>query len=175
MYSRWASLNIDSEETNIVNLKEKLSEQNNLTTRGFLLNALYQSPVTVKEKLDILYDITNQSNKNVDGIDMHDALMIFDTTLKQHLYYIPYNELRTEVERVFNAGRISMILAAYWTKKNTGAIKYDMPTNSKTGYCTLESFISRGYFDSADAFQIIDVTSEVQASIQSYISMYGTK
>lgn len=82
MYSRWANLNVDSEETNIVNLKEKLTEQNNFTARAFLFNALYQSPVTVKEKLDILYDMTNQSNRNVDGIDMHDALMIFDTTLK---------------------------------------------------------------------------------------------
>lgn len=106
---------------------------------------------------------------------MHDALMIVDTTLKQHLYYIPYNELRTEIERVFNNGNTSMVLGAYWTKKSAGSIKFDMSRNEKAGYCTLESFMSRGYFDSADVFQIIDVTTEVQASIQSYISLYGTK
>lgn len=68
-----------------------------------------------------------------------------------------------------------MILGAYWTKKNAGSIKFDMSRNEKAGYCTLETFMSRGYFDSADAFQIIDVTAEVQTSVQSFISMYATK
>jgi hypothetical protein len=66
----------------VVNLKEKLSEQQSFTTRAFILNTLFQSPVTVKEKLDIMYDVTNQANKYVDGIDVHDAQMIFDTVLR---------------------------------------------------------------------------------------------
>jgi hypothetical protein len=82
LYSRWASLDVQSNESQLANAKEKLSEQQSFTTRAFILNALFQSPVTVKEKLDIMYDITNQANKYVDGIDVHDAQMIFDTVLR---------------------------------------------------------------------------------------------
>lgn len=60
---------------------------------------------------------------------MHDALMIYDTILRQHLYYIPYNELRTQVERVFNNGIVSGIVGAYWTLKDAGQIKFDMQIN----------------------------------------------
>ena len=82
LYSRWASLDVQSNESQLVNAKEKLSEQQSFTTRAFILNALFQSPITVKEKLDVMYDITNQANKYVDGIDVHDAQMIFDTVLR---------------------------------------------------------------------------------------------
>ena len=87
---------------------------------------LHQSPITVKEKLDLLYDLTDISNKSVDGIDIHDAHMIYETILRQHLYYVPSNELRTEVENVFNQGCISAITGAYWTCSFPDKIKYDM-------------------------------------------------
>jgi hypothetical protein len=31
------------------------------------------SPITVNEKLDILYDISDIGNQNIDGIDIEDA------------------------------------------------------------------------------------------------------
>lgn len=99
-----------------------------------------------------MYDFTNQANKYVDGIDIHDALMIFETVLRQHLYYIPYNELRSQVERVYNTGRVAMIVGAYWTKRDSGSIKFDMPKNDKAGFCTLEKFMGTGYFESANSF-----------------------
>jgi hypothetical protein len=90
---------------------------------------LNQSPITVKEKLDLFYDITDISNKQVDGIDINDAHMIYETILRQHLYYLPSNELRTHVESVFNKGHVSGITAAYWTSKFTSEIKFDMVSN----------------------------------------------
>jgi hypothetical protein len=63
--------------------------------RSFIFSVLNQSPITVKEKLDLIYDIIDMSNKSIDGIDIHDAHQIYDTILMQHLYYMPSNELRT--------------------------------------------------------------------------------
>ena len=56
---------------------------------------ILQSPMTVKEKLDIIYDLVDMSGKFIDGIDLHDTHMIYETLLRQHLYYMPYNEMRT--------------------------------------------------------------------------------
>jgi len=50
--------------------------------RSFVFSVLFQSPITVKEKLDVLYDITDMSNRFQDGIDMHDAHMIYDMILR---------------------------------------------------------------------------------------------
>jgi hypothetical protein len=62
--------------------------------RSFMFTILFQSPITVKEKLDILYDITDMCNKFVDGIDLNAATMIYQLVLQQHLYFLPFNELR---------------------------------------------------------------------------------
>ena len=124
------------------------------------MNVLLQSPITVKEKLDIIYDLNNQTNKFVDGIDIHDVVMIYKLMLKQHLYFIPYNELRSVVERIFNNGYVSGIVGAYWTKKDQSTIKFDMDKSSKSGYCTLEDFLG-SMFKSNNDFQTIDVTTQV--------------
>lgn len=68
-----------------------------------------------------------------------------------------------------------MLVGAYWTKKDAGSIKFDMPKNERAGFCTLEKFMGTGYFESANAFQTIDVTSEVQATFQMYVNLYGNK
>jgi hypothetical protein len=38
--------------------------------RNFLFTMLFNSPLTVKEKLDVIYDIVDISNKYADGLDM---------------------------------------------------------------------------------------------------------
>lgn len=91
----------------------------------------------MKEKLDLLYDITDISNKSVDGIDTNDAHMIYETILRQHLYYLPSNELRTQVESVFNKGHVAGITAAYWTSKFTSEIKFDMTLSEGNGFMML--------------------------------------
>jgi len=58
----------------------------------------------VKEKLDIMYDLTDLANKQVDGIDVNNATMLFNTVLLRHQYFLPRNELRTHVDRIFNSG-----------------------------------------------------------------------
>ena len=109
--------------------------------RSFIFSVLNQSPITVKEKLDLIYDITDMSNKSVDGIDTHDAHQIYETILMQHLYYLPSNELRTQVENVFNKGHVSGITGAYWTSKFTSEIKFDMTLNGANGFIMLQDFL----------------------------------
>ena len=108
-----SKLNLDSLTTKKVvvvdtdqldSIQSKVPDQKNFSLRSFIFSVLNQSPLTVNEKLDLLYDITSYSNKSVDGIDMHEAHMIYETILRQHLYYLPSNELRTQVENVFNKG-----------------------------------------------------------------------
>jgi len=76
---------------------------------------------------------------------------------------------------VYNTGRVAMLVGAYWTKKDAGSIKFDMLKNERSGFCTLEKFMGTGYFESANAFQTIDVTSEAQATFQMYVNLYGNK
>ena len=57
-------------------------DQKMFSLRSFVFSVLNQSPLTVKEKLDLLYDITSYSNKSVDGIDMNEAQTIYETVLK---------------------------------------------------------------------------------------------
>jgi hypothetical protein len=42
---------------------------------------LFNSPITVNEKLDILYDISDIGNQNSDGIDIDDAQFIYQSIL----------------------------------------------------------------------------------------------
>lgn len=64
-----------------------------MSLRSFLFSVLFQSPLTVKQKLDIMYDIASYTNKYVDGIDLKTATNIFSTVLRQHQVFVPYNEL----------------------------------------------------------------------------------
>lgn len=98
--------------------------------------------MTVKEKLDLLYDITDMCNKFVDGIDLNAATMIYQLVLQQHLYFLPFNELRTQVENVFNKGEICGIIGAFWTKKMASEIKYDMRRDTESGVYSLEDFLN---------------------------------
>lgn len=41
-----------------------------LSLREFYLQVLFSSPLTIKEKLDVIYDLQNSSNRFVDGIDI---------------------------------------------------------------------------------------------------------
>ena len=120
----------------------KQNDEKLFSLRSFVINVLLQSPITVKEKLDILYDLSDVTNKYVDGIDINAAHMIYDTLLRQHLYYIPTNELRTQVENVFNQGLVTGIVGAYWTKKIISEIKHDLVKAPEKGYVRLEEFLN---------------------------------
>ena len=110
--------------------------------RSFVFTILFQSPITVKEKLDILYDITDMCNKFVDGIDLNAATMIYHLVLQQHLYFLPFNELRAQVENVFNRGEICGIVGAFWTSKMAAEIKYDMRRDTESRVYSLEDFLN---------------------------------
>ena len=109
------------------------------------------------------------SSKFIDGIDLHDAQMIYETLLRQHLYYVPYNELRTIVENVYNDGQISGVVAAYWTKRIASEIKYDI---NKKDVITLETFLAAANNKNVN---VVDVTKEVQETFVMYQNMFGNK
>lgn len=61
------------------------SEAANLfSMRDFMFSLVFNSPITVKEKLDLLYDVSSHCNQFVDGIDFKTAVMIFHTVLRHH-------------------------------------------------------------------------------------------
>lgn len=55
---------------------------------------------------------------------------------------MPFNELRTQVESVFNRGEICGIVGAFWSKKMASEIKYDMRRDQESGVCSLEDFLN---------------------------------
>ena len=55
---------------------------------------------------------------------------------------MPFNELRTQVENVFNRGEICGIIGAFWSKKRTDEIKYDMKRDQESGVYSLEDFLN---------------------------------
>lgn len=139
-------------------------------------SVLFQSPVTVKEKLDVMYDIANMCNKFVDGIDIHSATMIFSTVLRHHLVYLPFNELQNLVEQVFNQGEVCGVVAAYWTRKMAPEVKYDIARDAESGFIALEDFLGQT-IDAKDIsrYQTIDLTREFQETFLMYQNLYGNK
>lgn len=123
---------------------------------------LFQSPITVKEKLDVLYDLADAGSYLGDGINLSDALNIYQTVLSQHLYYLPNNELKTQVEQIFNRGETCGIVAAYWTKKMQSELKFDMSRDSENGVSSLEEFVGLTNIPKdLTKFSAVDVTKEV--------------
>ena len=106
--------------------------------RSFVFSIVCQSPITVSEKLDILYDLTDMCTKFCDGIDFQSATMILNSLLRCHQVFIPLNELKTIAETVFGSKQTSGIISAYWTKKFISEIKYDL---GKDKVVSLEEFL----------------------------------
>ena len=76
---------------------------------------------------------------------------------------MPSNELRTQVENVFNYGEISGIVAAYWTRKNADnlsstEIKYGMDKSEESGFTSLEEFLA------SSGMNIMNLASQQSAS-----------
>lgn len=151
--------------------QKNFQDQKLFSLRYFVFSVLNQSPLTVKEKLDLLYDMTSYCNKSIDGIDMNEAHMIYETILRQHLYYVPSNELRTQVENVFNRGQVAGITHAFWTSKFSTEIKYDMIISDENG-CSLRQLL-RG--QGPTNVTIIDVTREIQETFVMYQNFVGNK
>lgn len=101
---------------------------------------------------------------------------------------MPSNELRTQVENVFNGGEISGIVGAYWTRKTadnltSAEIKYDMDKSEASGFTSLEEFLAssqpgRNKGDlNAQQLQdsVIDITKEFQETFVMYQNLFGNK
>ena len=92
--------NLDTEIGLDVDTSSKdLQTQNEFfSLRSFIFSIVCQSPITVMEKLDIMFDITDMCSKFSDGIDFRSVVMIFNTMLRLHQIFLPLNELNTAVE-----------------------------------------------------------------------------
>lgn len=91
------------------------------------------------------------------------------------MYHQNFNDLMTATERALT-NSVSGVLAAFWTRKNVSDIKFDMDRSDANGYVTAEDFL--GSFRQrlgAKDLTCVDVTNEVQASIQQYINLFGGK
>ena len=164
LVSNRACLDTDNEGS-----KQSSDPEKVFSLRSFIFCVILQSPMTVKEKLDLLYDLVDMSSKFIDGIDMHDAHMIYETLLRQHLYYMPHNEMRTQLEHIYNDGEIPGIVGAYWTNGQSFQIKYDM---NKKEVTSLENFLANSNHKSGT---IVEVTKEVQETFVMYQNMFGNK
>jgi len=146
--------------------KDEETKEEFFSLRNFLLTVLFQSPITVKEKLDIIYDIMNMSTKFSDGIDTASALNFFNSSLRIHQKFLPFNELSNQMEKTLN-GDVCGIVSAFWTKRATEQIKYDTPEVETVSYT---DFMRSGGRDA-----IVDLTKEVQETLQMYHTLYNNK
>lgn len=144
------------------------SDINYFSLRDFVFTVLFSSPVTVKEKLDIQYDIINMANTSVDGIDVQDAITLYQSILKHHLYSMPYNEITSVAESAFTSnGDVGGIVAAYWTRRKD-AIRYDMDKSEGSGVVSYEAFVNSGVFSGPSQVSAVDLSKELLATFQMY-------
>lgn len=73
------------------------------------------------------------------------------------------------MEHIFNDGEISGIVGAYWTKRITSEIKFDMGRKDIT---SLESFLANSNNKTVGT---VDVTKEVQETFVMYQNLFGNK
>ena len=104
------------------------------------MQVLFSSPLTIKEKLDVIYDMQSASSRFVDGIDLQEAALLFYNCLNAHMYHLNFNELLTATEHALT-NSVSGVLAAFWTKKGRGEVKFDMDRSDANGCLTAEDFL----------------------------------
>ena len=129
--------------------------------RNFLVSLVLMSHCTIKEKFDILYDLFDWNDGVSDGLDMNSIFLLIKTIFERNLYYWPSHELFNLVEMSFDLG-VSGIYQAFWTQSK----KQDQPTvklREVLGLQKIEYGLS------------IDVTEEVQETLNSYQRMFGNK
>lgn len=108
------------------------------------------------------------ANTSVDGIDVQDAITLYQSVLKHHLYSMPYNEIVNVAETVFTSnGDVGGILAAYWTRRKD-AVRFDMDKGEGSGVVSLKEFINAGVFSGPSQVNAVDVTNEILATFQMY-------
>jgi len=140
--------------------------------------------MTVKEKLDVLFDMTDLCNPKVEGIDLQDVFSLYSSILNAHQCYLPPNELRTQMELAY-APNSTGIISAFWTRKFVSEIKYDMDQSEVNGFLSLESFLEYEHDPRRSGamtpqqkqkqFSTIDLTTEVCRTLAAFENMFGSK
>jgi len=119
--------------------------------RYFLVTLVLLGYNTMREKLETLYEIFNQSNTANQGINMNQAFELIKTIFERCLYFWPGQQLYFQLETILNQ-QTSYVHRAYWT--------YNLPEDR------LPKIKDEGTFD---------VTSEVQQAFVDYFNLFGTK
>ena len=72
------------------------------------------SHCTVRQKLDIFYDLFDWSDGSSEGIKPNVIYDMMHTIFERNLYFWPQHELQNLIEMIFT-GHVSMCYKAYWT------------------------------------------------------------
>ena len=122
------------------------------------------SQMTVREKLDVLYDLALTNSDFQDGIGIEEATALVSQVLRNHQQLIPYNELEMSVQKVFSKDRLNGLIAAYWTNLSTSEIQSESKAK-----CSLSDFLNgKGSLQ-------VDLTSEVRETLNNLTNFSGNK
>jgi hypothetical protein len=114
------------------------------------------SHCTVSEKFDILYDMFDWNDGVSDGLEMSTAFLLIKTIFERNLYFWPSHELFNLVEASFDMS-VSGVYRALWASDlNQPCVKFSARKDLVPGMA-------------------IDVTEEVQETLNRYQRMFGTK
>lgn len=105
---------------------------------------------------------------------MYNAVILFYSILNSHMYHINYNKLLTATE-YFLTGHVSGVLAAFWTNLPAEEVRFDMNRNNVV---KCEELLSSDIIQSLtkkrqNNVAAVDVTPEVQSTIQHYVNLFG--
>ena len=137
------------------------------------------SRLTVREKLNLLYDVylklNGLTNDNSPGV----IVELISTIFHRNLYFWQAHELYNQIEQVFT-GSIGMVQGAYWTNDVArlegwrADVASEALRNSREGATPEEDDV----FDSLNEdiqHTMINVTKEVQEALTRYFAVFGTK
>jgi hypothetical protein len=130
------------------------------------------SHCTINEKFDILYDFFDWNDGIADGLDMNSMFLMIKTIFERNLYYWPSHELYNLIELSFDLS-VSSVYQALWSPVRDLNNIHTSPKYTKISLKEVLMCPPEGQRLSANAS--IDVTLEVQETLNSYQRMFGNK
>jgi len=111
------------------------------------------SHCTVSEKFDVLYDVFDWNDGVADGLEMSTAFLLIKTIFERNLYFWPSHELFNLVEASFDLSVASVYRAVWASDPHASPVKLSAYKEGPA----------------------VDVTEEVQETLNRYQRMFGTK
>lgn len=153
----------------MLRIKKSGNNQLPFSLRNFLVSLVLMSHCTTLEKFDLLYDLFDWRDGTAvtEGLDLNSLNLLIKTLFERNLYYWPSHELCNLVEMSFDLG-VSSVYQARWTASNA---------RREAKVITMKELLSNPEQIGSDDFQqyAIDVTEELQETLNSYQRMFGNK